>query len=250
MLAAERRKSILEMLQSDKKVIVSRLSGFFGVSDETIRRDIDQLCQAGHAIKCYGGATINSDNDLPFNIRKLHNPAEKMKIAELIANLIPDGSDIILDASTTAVAVAKMLKKKSRLTIVTNSLEVMPILSDMPDFKIICTGGQLTGNHLALTGQRTLNALKDFHAEKLIFSCKALTPDGGIFENNHDFAEVKRAMLSASKTKILAIDHGKFNKTAFAKITDLSEIDILVTDTKPDEEYLDFLAQKGVQCLY
>ena len=249
-LAVERRKIIMEMLQTEKKVIVSRLSGFFGVSDETIRRDLDQLCQDGMAIKCYGGATLNDSPDLPFNIRKLHKPTEKMKIAEIITDLVHDGESIILDASTTAVFVAKLLKKKKRLTIVTNSIEVMIELSDMPDFNIICTGGKLKGNFLAFTGQRVISTLESFNADKLIFSCKALTIKNGIFDSDDDFAEIKRAMLKASKTKILAVDHGKFNKTAFSKVAEISEIDKVVTDMCPSKEWLNVFKRDNIGCLY
>jgi len=251
MLAVERRKIILGMLQTEKKVIVSRLSGFFDVSDETIRRDLDQLCQDGLAVKCYGGATLNEDGpDLPFNVRKLHKPAEKMKIAEIITDLVSDGESIILDASTTAVFVAKLLKKKKRLTIVTNSVEVMIELSDMPDFNIICTGGKLKGNFLAFTGQRVISTLESFNADKLIFSCKALNTTGGIFDSDDDFAEVKRGMLKSSKTKILAVDHGKFDKTAFSKVADITEIDKVITDTRPSKKWLTFFKQNDVECLY
>jgi len=247
-LAPERRKIILEKLQTDKKVVVSRLKEQFDVSDETIRRDLEQLCQDGLAVKCYGGATINENGpDMPYNVRKLQNPAEKMKIAELIATLVEDGENIILDASTTAVFVAKMLKKKKRLTIVTNSIDVLVELSDVKDFTVICTGGLLAGSGLAFVGPRVITALSSFRADKLIFSCKAI--QDGIFDSNDDFAEVKRHMLKSAQTKILAADHGKFGKTAFAKIADIEDIDMIVTDMPPSEEWVSVFAKKGVKCL-
>jgi len=249
MLAPERRKIILEKLQADKKVIVSQLSIFFGVSDETIRRDIDQLCQEGLAVKCYGGATINENGpEMPFNIRKLANPTEKQKIATIIADLIDDGENIILDASTTAVFVAKKLKQKKRLTIVTNSIDVMLELSDMDDFTVICTGGRMMGSNLAFVGQRVISALSSFYADKLIFSCKAI--QDGIYDSNDDSAEVKRHMCKSAKTKILAADTSKFDKTAFAKISDISGLDMIVTNTCPGEQWLSVFNNVGVKCIY
>ena len=125
MLAVERRKLILEKVHQEKKVIVSELSREFGVSEETIRRDLDRLADEGHVIKSYGGAVINEIGsiDLPFNIRWKANSLGKKKIAELINREINDGDHIFLDASTTAVFIAKTIKQKKKLTVITNSIE-------------------------------------------------------------------------------------------------------------------------------
>lgn len=115
MLALERRNLILEKLQDEKRVVVSELSQMYGVSEETIRRDLDKLEKEGLAIKSYGGAVINEDVsiDLPFNVRKNQNVVGKQKMAEIVASLVHDGEHLLLDASTTAVFVAKALKEKS-----------------------------------------------------------------------------------------------------------------------------------------
>ena len=103
MLALERRNLILEKLQEEKRVVVSELSQLYNVSEETIRRDLDKLESEGYAIKSYGGAVINENMtiDMPFNVRKNRNVSGKQKIAELVAGMIKDGDQIMLDASTT-----------------------------------------------------------------------------------------------------------------------------------------------------
>ena len=118
MLALERRNLILEKLQEEKRVVVSELSQLYSVSEETIRRDLDKLEKEGLATKSYGGAVINEDVgiDLPFNVRKNQNVQGKQKMAEIAASMVNDGDHIFLDASTTAVFVAKALKEKERLT--------------------------------------------------------------------------------------------------------------------------------------
>ena len=125
MLALERRNLILEKLQEEKKVVVSELSQQFGVSEETIRRDLEKLEKEGLATKSYGGAVLNESTsiDMPFNVRKKANVSGKQKIAEIVASLIHDGDHIILDASSTAVFVAKAIKDKENLTVITNSIE-------------------------------------------------------------------------------------------------------------------------------
>jgi len=231
MLATERRKIILEKLQSEKRVIVQELSEFFNVSDETIRRDIDRLSQEGLAIKEYGGATLNEKGpDLPFNVRKIHNPEAKKQIGEKIAELVNDGDSVILDASTTAVFVARALKAKNRLTVITNSIEVLMELADKPDWKIISTGGEFTGDYLAFYGEGTAARFEELRADLLIMSCKAFDPKEGVFESNYSFAQVKKAMIKSAKKKILAVDSSKIGKTAFVKIADTAAVDIIVTE--------------------
>ena len=127
MLAIERRNEILEKLQTDRRVVVSELSQIYEVSEETIRRDLDKLVNDGYAIKSYGGAVINENMniDLPFNIRKNRNVIGKQRIAELVAKIVQDGDSIMLDASSTAVYIAKGLKDKKNLTLITNSMEIV-----------------------------------------------------------------------------------------------------------------------------
>ena len=135
MLAIERRNAILEKLQIERRVVVSELSELYDVSEETIRRDLDKLENDGFAIKSYGGAVINENAnlDLPFNVRKNRNVLGKQKIAELISNMINDGECIILDASSTAVAIAKAIKDKKDMTVITNSVEIVIELLETPE---------------------------------------------------------------------------------------------------------------------
>ena len=127
MLAIERRNEILVKLQAERRVVVSELSQLYDVSEETIRRDLEKLVNDGFAIKSYGGAVINENAniDLPFNVRKNHNVIGKQCIAEVVSTLVQDGESLMLDASSTAVFIAKALKDKKNLTIITNSVEII-----------------------------------------------------------------------------------------------------------------------------
>lgn len=252
MLAAERRLLILDRLQEEKKVVVSELSARFGVSEETIRRDLDRLDKEGLAIKSYGGAVLNEANgtDMPFSVRKRRNMQGKRVIAEIIAGLVQDGEHIIVDPSTTAVSIVKALRPREDLTIITNSIEVLVELGDVSGWDVISTGGTLKKDYLALVGPRAQESIRSFNADKVILSCKGLDLEKGITDANELFAQIKETMLDVSVTKILAADYTKFNKVAFARICDVSEIDMVVTDVKPSDEWLRFFEQKGVECLY
>lgn len=252
MLALERRNSILEKLQEEKKVVVGELSLLYNVSEETIRRDLDKLDKEGLCIKSYGGAVINDNTsiDMPFNVRKKRNVTGKQKIAELIADLIQDGDHIMLDASTTAVFVAKAIKNKERLTVITNSIEIIIELSDVPDWTIVSSGGTVKPGYLAMIGAHAIERISSFNVEKSIISCKGFDLEKGFTDSNEQFSHAKQAMLRAGDKKILAVDSSKFGTVSFSKIGDLNNVDIIVTDKKPEQEWMDIFAEYEVACLY
>ena len=208
MLAIERRNEILEKLQTDRRVVVSELSQIYEVSEETIRRDLDKLVNDGYAIKSYGGAVINENMniDLPFNIRKNRNVIGKQRIAELVAKIVQDGDSIMLDASSTAVYIAKGLKDKKNLTLITNSMEIVIELLDMSDWRVLSTGGVSREGSFALVGTQTNRMLQSYHADKAIISCKGLDMAAGLTDSDELLADNKRTMLENAKERILAID--------------------------------------------
>lgn len=252
MLALERRNLILEKLQQEKKVVVSELSQLYNVSEETIRRDLDKLEKEGFATKSYGGAVVNEDLsiDMPFSIRKNQNVAGKQKMAEIVADLVNEGDHLFLDASTTAVFVAKALKEKERLTIITNSMEILLELTDVSGWTIISTGGNLKEGYLAFLGSRTEEAIRSFYVDKVIFSCKALDMDWGIMESRESFGMAKKAMIRSAKKKILVVDSTKFDQTAFSVAGKLREVDVVVTDRRPSERWLHQFSEQQIECLY
>ncbi|MDO5590385.1 MAG: DeoR/GlpR family DNA-binding transcription regulator [Lachnospiraceae bacterium] len=252
MIAIERRNGILEKLQEDKRVVVSELSQLYKVSEETIRRDLERLEKEGLCIKSYGGAVINENNnmEMPFNVRKKSNASGKQKIAEMIAGMVEDGEHILLDASTTAVYIAKALKNKKNLTVITNSIEVLIEVSDRTDWNVISLGGNLKEGFLATVGVATIAAVREYKVEKAIVSCKAFDPEDGFYDTGDEFAKTKRAMVERGQTKIMAIDSTKFGKSAFAKVMDTEEVDLIITDRKPQKSVLKACEGKGIRCMY
>lgn len=252
MLAIERRNAILDKLQAEKRVVVSELSALFGVSEETIRRDLDKLENEGLAVKSYGGAVLNENAnlDLPFIIRKNRNVVGKQKIAELVSEMVREGDNIFLDASSTAVAVSKAIKNKKDITVVTNSLEIAIELLDAPSCRVISTGGETSGSSLALVGQMTDKVIRSYFMDKAIISSKAIDLEAGFTDSDERHAHNKKSMLEGARVKILAIDNSKFDRFSFAKIGDLQDIDTIVTDKKPEERWLQKFAEYHVECIY
>ena len=252
MLAVERRNLILDKIQEEKKVIVSELSKEFDVSEETIRRDLDKLSDEGHVIKSYGGAVINDKGsiDLPFNVRKKSNPQGKQKIAQLVKRELSDGDHIILDASTTAVFITKHIKEKQNLTVITNSIENLLELSDVQGWDIISTGGNLDTKSMALVGKKVFDNLKCYNADKLFFSCKGIALDKGVTESNCELGSIKQEMIASASKVYLVVDSSKFGQVAFSNICSITQINVVITDKKPSQQWLDTFHQLGIQCIY
>ena len=254
MLAIERRNEILEKLQADRRVVVSELSQIYDVSEETIRRDLDKLAVDGFAIKSYGGAVINdnTNTELPFNIRKKQQIAEKQKIAHLISDMIQDGESVMLDGSSTAIHVAKALKDKDKknLKIITNSVEIIIDLIDTPGWEIIATGGIAIAGSYALVGPLTDKMLRSYRVNTAVISCRGMEFGIGFTESDELHANNKKTMLESANEKIMAIDSSKFDKSAFTIIGRISDVTKIVTDEKPNDKWLKAFEEAAVECIY
>lgn len=254
MLAIERRNEILEKLQTDRRVVVSELSQIYDVSEETIRRDLEKLVNDGYAIKSYGGAVINENVniELPFNIRKNHNIVEKQYIAELVCEIVKDGDSIMLDASSTAVYIAKALleKGKKNLIVITNSIEIIIELFDAQDWTILSTGGASREGSFALVGPQTDKMIRSYHVDKAIISCKGIDIHAGMTDSDELHANNKATMLAAATEKILAVDSSKFDKTAFTNIAPLDDLTMVITNEKPADKWLRTFRESEIKCIY
>lgn len=252
MLAVERRNKILAILQEEQKVIVSDLSKKFNVTEETIRRDLEKLESEGFAKKTYGGAILNENfnMDVPYTVRKMTNVDKKAILADIVAGIVEDGDSIMLDSSSTAVFIAKRLKHKKNLTIITNSIEMVLQLSDVDGWKIICAGGSLRQKNLSLVGHVTENIIAEYHVDKAIVSCKGIDLEKGFTDSNEADAYVKKAMLSSAYKRIVVADSTKFGKVAFTKFCDFSEVDMLISNEDPGEAWMKKLQASNIEVCF
>lgn len=252
MLALERRNEILKLIQTQHTVYVGALSHQFGVTDETIRRDLERLEKSGSIVRTHGGAMLAKQDatriEQSASVRKLTNIKEKTAIAELIAQTVSDGDDIMLDDSSTSLFVARALREKHHLTIITNSLEIIWELKDCSDWNVMGTGGVLRPRSMSFVGNQAETMLSSFYVDKAIISCKGLDVQRGFSESNEPSALVKRRMLSSAKNVILAVDSSKFGLSSFIQIGQLADLSTLVTDRKPSPEWLSALQEADVAC--
>ena len=252
MLAIERKNEILNKLRTEQRVLVSDLAAHYNVTEETIRRDLDKLEKDGYATKTYGGAIWGNitKSDLSYTIRNKTNVEAKNEIAELVSTLIEDGDHLMMDDSSTSLFTARRLKEKKDLTIITNSVGLVVELAGMETWTILSTGGQLKRESLALVGARSLDALRCYHVDKVIFSCKGLDREAGITDSNELNAQSKQVMLSAAKKRILILDGTKFDKVSFVEIAPIDQIDVVVTNTRLPRPWVQYLEQHGIQLLF
>lgn len=249
MLAIERKSEILAILQREKSVLVAELSQKYHVTEETIRRDLDKLEKEGYIKKTYGGAVINENTsvEIPFKVRERTNKKEKQIIARLVQEVISEGESIMLDSSSTSLMVARNLKQYSKLTVITNSVEILLELSNCKNIKVISTGGELRESALSLGGRQAEQMLTRYNVDKAVLSCKGVSMDKGITDSNEPEAQIKSTMSQCAKTTVWAIDSTKFDKVSFVQLAHFKEGDIVVTNKPLESRWMDYLADYNIR---
>ena len=250
MLAIERRSQILATLEAEKRVLVPELAKKYGVTEETIRRDLEKLENEGLLKKTYGGAVKanNLSAEMPYKMRAETNKAQKLVIAEKILKLITPKENIILDASSTSVHIARRLKTMENLTIITNSVEILMECSSAININTVSTGGVLRCSSLSLVGGGAITVLNQLTADRAIISCKGLDFEKGVMESNLEEAEIKRTMAANAQELILAIDSSKFDRLSFAKTLDFLQVHTVVSDYIPPK-WAKFFSETGIRYL-
>ncbi len=249
MQSDERRGDLLTRLEKEGRVSVSALSKIYGVSEETVRRDLEKLEAKGFARRCYGGAVFTGGRELPYNVRKKTNVSAKLRIASAAATLIHDGESVMLDDSSTAIFVAQALREKKGLTGITNSVEILLQIADRPDRTVLIAGGLLKPQTLSLSGAKAELFLSDYHVDWSIISCAGIDEQRGVSDVSEEGARIKRAMLGAGEKKVLVADRRKFSRRAFASVAPITELDAVVTDLEEDDPRCAFLRQAGIECI-
>ncbi len=249
MFALERQKIILEKLNLDGAVWVSKLSTELGVTEETIRRDLEKLENQEVLVRTHGGAVpINeSSYELSLEKRKQTNLVVKEKLAKAAAELIISGDTIFLDSSTTTFCIAKEIKKLKNITVITNSHRVINELSNCPNIKTVAVGGVVSNNQ-SFVGYLAESAIRNnFFAAKFFFSSKGISPEAGIMESNDLECAVKKQMMANSTKKYYLCDASKIDRVGFYKLVPIENIDCIITEAKLDNKYCDIFNEFDIE---
>lgn len=233
MLARQRQELILDEVRTTGGARVSELVERLGVSDMTVRRDIEVLAARGLVTRVHGGATAaGSSVDEPGFVAKsgLHTAA-KQAIAAAAADLIEPGASVALSAGTTTHAVASALLGVPRLTVVTNSLRVAEVLheSGRDDLSVILTGGERTPSD-ALVGPIAVAALRRLHVDWLLMGVHGMDAEAGFTTPNLVEAETNRALVASARRVAVVADNSKWGVVGLSTIATLGEVDVVVSD--------------------
>ncbi|AZV58929.1 DeoR/GlpR family DNA-binding transcription regulator [Clostridium sp. AWRP] len=252
MLAIERKQKIKEIIMNEKKIYVNNLSKLFEVTEETIRRDLEKLEQEGIVTRTYGGAILNreqTNDDQPFLKRATRNLDAKQKLALKALPFIKEKSTIMADSSSTVLELLKLCKGIKDITVMTNSIEILNSLS-RSSVHVISTGGIFNYNSMSLTGSISKDVIKKYNVDLAFISCKGLDKNKGITDSNESEVELKRAMASQSSKVFLLVDSSKFTKVAFIHLFDFNNIDYIVTDNSPSQDWIDFLHKHNIELIF
>ncbi len=227
------------------------MSAEFGVSESTIRRDLRDLEESGLVERTHGGA-LPADSTLAeptFAEKTDQHLAEKQAIGLLAASLVRDGDSVILDAGTTTLEVARALRLRKNLTVVTNAFHIAAELADCDSIHVIVTGGSIRGNTLALVGPTAERSLEEVNVDWAFVGANGLDLKRGLTTPTQAEAKVKACMIAAARQVVVVIDSSKVGKVAFATIAPLHGLHVLVTDANLPPETLGELQKCGVRVM-
>ena len=247
----ERRTLIIEKLDAEGRLDVTSLSKGFGVSEVTIRNDLNWLDKKNKLVRARGGAMRAEHVGAEISLsekNKLHYQ-EKIKIGKAAASLIESGNTIILDSGTTTMEIINNLSDIASLTVITNALNIANKLVEQEHVNVIVPGGFLRKNSLSLVGTTAEESFKNYFCDKLFLAVDGFSTTFGLSTPNVEEAHLNRIMISIAKQVIVVTDSSKFHKRSFAFIAPITAVDIVVTDAGISEEDKKRLEGAGIKVI-
>ena len=250
--ARERQEHILRIVEEHGRARVSELAAQFGVSGVTIRKDLVVLEAEQRVVRTHGGAIAvdRSRPELAFEIRERLQADEKALIGAAAAALVHDGESIVMDASTTALSVARHLKARggwSQLTVITNGLRRASELAGHPGITVLMLGGRVRWEALSVVGQLGDGLFRRVNVQKAFLGAAGFTPASGLADAQDEEAQIKRSMVAAAHEVIAIVDHTKWERAAFATFCPTDKITIVLTDEAAPAAMVRAILDRGVQ---
>lgn len=247
----ERQQGLVALLDRQGRLSVADICALYGVSEATVRRDLDVLAERGLLQRVHGGAipVRRATPELPILERRREQADEKRRIGVAAAELIQDGETVFLGSGTTVLEVAENLRSRRNLTVITNSLPVINTLAALPGISVIVLGGMLRDSELSFIGHIAELALAELRADKVIVGTRALDLEHGLTNDYLPETLTDRAVLSVGREVILVADHTKLGAVAPAFLAPLTSVHTLVTDTLVGVELLDALKEQGMRVI-
>jgi len=246
----DRQRHILAFVRQHGYATIETLAEAFGVSMQTIRRDIIHLDRFKLVQRFHGGAGLHpSSIRLGYAEKSTQDVEAKRRIGELAAALIPEGGSVYLDVGTTVEAVARALPPRRLSLVVTNSMAAARLLTGMPGLTVVVTGGIVCGADGSLAGDAAVRAVTSFRVDVAVIACSGFDSDGTPMDFDLGKTAVKQAAIGACRAAVLVADASKFRKQALTRIAPASDFSRLVTDRRPDASTEPAVAAAGYDLL-
>lgn len=245
-----RQREMVDLVRQQGFVAIEALAEHFGVTSQTIRRDVNALCRGGLLRRYHGGAGLPSSvENEAYTARRVQRRAEKQRIARALARQIPNQASVFMTLGTTTEEVARALMDHRGLRVITNNLHVANILADNQDCEVIVAGGVLRSRDRGIVGEATVEFIGQFKVDIGLIGISGIEADGTL--RDFDFREVKvaRTIIEHSREVWLAADASKFNRQAMVELAHLSQIDRLFTDEPLRAPFEQIVADSGVKCV-
>jgi DeoR family transcriptional regulator of aga operon/DeoR family fructose operon transcriptional repressor len=244
----ERRDQIVAQLGQAGRVSVVELSKQFSVTPATIRTDLDALAADRLLNRTHGGALALDEErlELSFDSRRRLQAGQKSRIGAAAAGMVEDGEAIILDASTTALAVAIQLQERRELTVLTNGLLIALTLIDVPGITVVMPGGFVRRDSASMVGDEGHEFIERFNFQRGIFGAKGFTLEEGLTDVNAAEVSIKRDMVAHARQVVAVVDSSKWGRVGFASFASIDQLDCVITDAGAPSDMIAAVREDGV----
>ncbi len=249
LLKVERQNRINKLVEERGRVTVQALSDFFGVSEATIRRDLEDLDGRGWIRRAHGGALRleRAAKEPPVLQRIPEQEEEKVRIGKEAADMVRDGETIFLGSGTTVLEIARRLPTDLRLTVITNSLPIVNELADRPHVDLIVIGGMFRQSELSMVGHIAEQAVREFRADRVFMGMRAIDASHGFTNDFLPETMTDRAILGIAPQVVVVADHSKFGRVSTVLVAPITAAHVIITDKATPAEALSELERLGIE---
>ncbi|WP_375598579.1 DeoR/GlpR family DNA-binding transcription regulator [Devosia sp. Naph2] len=250
MTPSMRQAKIVELARQQGEVSVEELVAAFDVTPQTIRKDLNVLCDRGALKRTHGGAMHPSGvENVEYEARRQIAPSEKRAIGRAAAALIPDHASLFINIGTTTEAVSQALTDHRGLMVITNNINVANHLRVVPSVEVVIAGGVVRPNDGGIVGEAAVDFIRQFKVDFAVIGVSAIDPDGALLDFDYREVKVAQAIIANARHVILVADQSKFTRTAPVRIGHLSQAHSFITDACPLDSIRQVCADAGIQLI-
>jgi DeoR family glycerol-3-phosphate regulon repressor len=246
-LLSFRQQEIMSLARQAGRVVVEELAARFSVTPQTIRKDLNELCDQRLLTRIHGGAMVSSGvENMAYESRRQLAEQEKRRIGARAAELIPNNSSLYVNIGTTTEEVARHLVRHEGLLVITNNIHVANILMPLPKIDVIIAGGVVRRSDGGILGEQTVDFISQFKVDYAVIGVSAIDDDGSLLDFDYREVRAAQAIIQNARNVILVSDSMKFTRSAPVRIGHISQVDVFVTDCAPPEPIAEICRHKGV----